>query len=449
MGIGSQPLAEAARVLVTQGRARTFSAAAAAMKPQGLATWFLVNQTRKKDLFRPPEPLPVADCRNAGIAFNLLSLLCLSHVCLPRSRPYTSQFLSLSGYNPSTGKYATASGDLCFVACCVVLLTGLRAAAIDYLLEPLGRRWGIASSKVVTRFAEQAWLVIFCGVSGPVGFWLYRSSPYYMSMTALWTDWPDRELAGPMKAYFLAQLAFWIQQIVVVNIETRRSDHWQMIGHHVVTVMLVGGSYAYHQTRVGNLIMVLMDTVELFLPLAKCLKYLQLRRACDATFVVFMLWWFAARHVLFLRICWSIYAELPRAVPPGCYAGGMNKLRGPLAVPDDWSHLFEPFYQPEGIICWYDGIRFAFLASLLFLQVLLMMWFVLIVRVAVRALQGEAVEDDREDDDYDGEKNDGQGQDEVDDRNSGNNSKDRGEHDRVVRGPAEMARQRTTSDEAE
>ena len=56
---------------------------------------------------------------------------------------------------------------------------------------------------------------------------------------------------------------------VVVNIEKRRSDHWQMVWHHVVTVMLVGGSYAYHQTKVGNLIMVLMDTVELFLPVSR------------------------------------------------------------------------------------------------------------------------------------------------------------------------------------
>lgn len=166
-GIVSQPLAEAARVLVAKGRARRFSSGAA-MKPEGLATWFLENQTRKKDLW--PGPQHTADCRHAGIAFNLLSLLCLSHVCLPRSRPYTSQFFSLSGHNPSTGKYATSTGDLCFVAFCVVLLTGLRAGAIDYLLEPLGRRWGISKSKVVTRFAEQAWLVIFCGVSGPVGF---------------------------------------------------------------------------------------------------------------------------------------------------------------------------------------------------------------------------------------------------------------------------------------
>ncbi|KAJ6445067.1 LOW QUALITY PROTEIN: TRAM1-like protein & fumonisin [Purpureocillium lavendulum] len=439
-GIVSPPLAEAARALnVAKGRARSFSASAA-MKPQGLATWLLENQTRPS----PRWSLDLAvDGRGAGIAFNLLTLLSVSHVCLPRARPYTSQFFSLSGYNPTTGKYATSSGDLCFVAFFVVLLSGLRAGAIDYLLQPLGRRWGISKQKVVTRFAEQAWLVVFCAVSGPVGFWLYRSSSYYLGMEALWTDWPDRELSGPMKTYFLAQLAFWIQQIVVVNIEKRRSDHWPMVWHHIVTVMLVGGSYAYHQTKVGNLIMVLMDTVELFLPLAKCLKYLELRKACDATFVVFMAWWFVARHGFFLRICWSIYAELPRVVPPGCYIGGANDLRGPLPVPDGWSHLVEPLYRPEGIICWYDGVRWAFLYCLLFLQALLMMWFVLIVRVALRVLNGKAVEDERSDDEGDesdeGTTATGRG------KGEGN---DAGEHEGVVPRTADMARQRVAADKA-
>ncbi|GJN87030.1 sphingosine N-acyltransferase lag1 [Purpureocillium lilacinum] len=346
------------------------------MMPQNLATWFLENQAR--------------------ITFSLLTLLTLSHTFLSWVRPYTSQLVSLSGYNPRTGKYAISSGDLCLVAFLAMLLTGLRAGAIDGVLRPLGRRWGISKQRASIRFAEQAWLVIFSVVSGPIGFWLYRSSSYYLGMEELWTGWPDRELGGLMKGYFLVQLAFWIQQIMVVHIEKRRSDHWQMVVHHVVTVMLVGGSYAYHQTRVGNLIMVLMDTVEVFLSLAKCLKYLGLRTACNATFGTFMAWWFIARHALFLRICWSIYTELPRIIPSACYIGGADDLGGPFPVPDSgWSHLIEPLYKPSGVICWDGTVRWAFLYCLLFLQALLMIWFVLILRAARGLLNGKSVEDER------------------------------------------------------
>jgi hypothetical protein len=69
-----------------------------------------------------------------------------------------------------------------------------------------------------------------------------------------------------MKGYMLAQLAFWLQQLIVINIEERRKDHWQMFTHHIVTSTLVYASYRYGYTRVGNLTLVLMDVVDLFLP---------------------------------------------------------------------------------------------------------------------------------------------------------------------------------------
>lgn len=82
----------------------------------------------------------------------------------------------------------------------------------------------------------------------------------------MWTDWPNRELDGLMKGYVLAQWAFWLQQIIVINIEDRRKDHWQMFSHHIITTALISSCYYYHFTRVGNMILVVMDVVDLFLP---------------------------------------------------------------------------------------------------------------------------------------------------------------------------------------
>lgn len=87
-----------------------------------------------------------------------------------------------------------------------------------------------------------------------------------MNMRELWTAWPDREIGGIMKGYMLAQWAFWVQQIIVINIEERRKDHWQMFSHHIITSGLIYACYSYHHTRVGQLILVCMDVVDLFLP---------------------------------------------------------------------------------------------------------------------------------------------------------------------------------------
>lgn len=55
---------------------------------------------------------------------------------------------------------------------------------------------------------------------------------------------------------------------MVINIEERRKDHWQMFTHHIVTTMLIFTSYGYHQTKVANLILVMMDVVDLLLPVS-------------------------------------------------------------------------------------------------------------------------------------------------------------------------------------
>lgn len=94
-----------------------------------------------------------------------------------------------------------------------------------------------------------------------------------MNLRELWTDWPNREVSGLVKGYFLAQWAFWLQQVLVIHIEERRKDHWQMLTHHFITIALMTASYYYHHTRVGILILVLMDIVDIFLPVSPDTPY--------------------------------------------------------------------------------------------------------------------------------------------------------------------------------
>lgn len=72
-----------------------------------------------------------------------------------------------------------------------------------------------------------------------------------------------------MKGYYLLQFAFWLQQILVINMEERRKDHWQMFTHHIITSALVSMSYSYYQTKVGNVILCLMDVVDIFLAVSR------------------------------------------------------------------------------------------------------------------------------------------------------------------------------------
>ena len=98
------------------------------------------------------------------------------------------------------------------------------------------------------------------------------NSDYWLDLRKLWVNWPDREMDGLSKWYYLVQFAFWLQQILVVNVEERRKDYAQMFAHHVITCVLMLTSYGYHQTKVGNVILVLMDVVDIVLAVS-CTGY--------------------------------------------------------------------------------------------------------------------------------------------------------------------------------
>ncbi|KAL4943877.1 TLC domain-containing protein [Aspergillus oleicola] len=334
-----------------------------------------------------------------SLSFNIIALLFFTHVCVPNARSYTTRLFWVSHYNPQTGEYAIGNHDFYFLAFCIVLFTGLRASVMEYVLAPMAKRWGVRKRKDVTRFSEQAWLLCYYSVFWTLGMYLYCTSKYFLNLREMFTDWPSRELPEITKTYILAQWAFWLQQLIVINIEERRKDHWQMLSHHIVTIILLWTSYALHLTRVANLILVLMDVVDIFFPLAKCLKYLGFSTVRDIMFGFFMTSWFVTRHVFYLRTMWSIYTDMYEEISVGCYHGPQDKLAGPTPFPtDSWSHILEPFRRPSGTICYSDNIRLWFLGALGFLQLITMYWFVLIVRVAIRVIKGQGADDIRSDD---------------------------------------------------
>ncbi|KAI9812776.1 MAG: sphingosine N-acyltransferase lag1 [Pycnora praestabilis] len=333
-----------------------------------------------------------------GLATNLLLLLALTHLCFPRARRQTRKFFDLSYYDTITGQYGIGWDDMLLVLCWIVVFTGLRAFTMDHILVPVGQWGGVLKQKERVRFAEQGWILMYYGAFWSMGMHIMYNSKYWLNFHELWTKWPIREIDGLTKWYYLVQFAFWIQQILVVNIEERRKDYHQMFTHHVVTCVLIFSSYGYHHTRVGNMILCIFDAVDLILPTAKILKYLRFKVAPDVAFVVFMVTWFVSRHILFLMVIHSIYRDTRDNIPHGCYTGRAGEVVGPYSVPDKFDHLIQPFLNPEGTICWTNFTRWSFLSLLLFLQGMTLVWFGMIMRVAYKFIKGEEAHDSRSDD---------------------------------------------------
>lgn len=93
-------------------------------------------------------------------------------------------------------------------------------------------------------------------------------SEFWLNLHGIWEGWPFREVDGLFKWYYLVQWGFWIQQILVVNIEEKRKDYAQMFTHHIFTIALMFLSYGYYHMRVGIVILAIMDFVDIVLPVS-------------------------------------------------------------------------------------------------------------------------------------------------------------------------------------
>ncbi|KAH9948353.1 longevity assurance proteins LAG1/LAC1 [Amylocystis lapponica] len=218
----------------------------------------------------------------------------------------------------------------------------------------------------VLRFAEQSWSAISYIVLWSLGLYVHCNVPTTVLHPAnLWLNYPHIPLAAPIKVYYLLETAFYVHQILIINAEARRKDHWQMMTHHVITIFLMVGSYSCNYTRVGCLVMTLMDWCDILLPVAKMFRYLSMSTTCDAMFVCFLLSWLITRHWLFILVIASTWASR-HTIP----------------------HIDEASRR-----IWYCSV-----SMLAVLQVIQLMWFWMICRVAWRVVSGQGADDERSED---------------------------------------------------
>ncbi|PLW09322.1 hypothetical protein PCASD_24807 [Puccinia coronata f. sp. avenae] len=287
------------------------------------------------------------------------------------------KFIYLSYLNPVTGLYFKGNDDIYFVGFWVLVWLTVRKLSIDFIWIPIGSWLGLRqnSSKLI-KFAQQGWALSYYSVFWVIGVKILSEYPdpiYSLNIRQYWIDHPRDSIPGLTKFYYLSQAAFWIQQIVALNLEKHRKDHYQMTAHHIVTCLLICASYAVNFTGLGLAIHATMDFSDILLYMAKMLNYLGGGWACDGMFSLFVLSWIVTRHYIFPKIIWSIYAELPSEMP--------------------W------IWNPSQGYFFCTSYWVAFLVLLSLLEVLLIVWLWLILRIMWGVVIGKGADDERSDSD--------------------------------------------------
>lgn len=90
---------------------------------------------------------------------------------------------------------------------------------------------------------------------------------WYFDSAAMFEGYPHLEHEALVKAYYLLQASYWLQQAIVLllQLEKQRKDFKELVGHHVVTLALIWLSYRFHFTYIGVAVYVTHDISDFFL----------------------------------------------------------------------------------------------------------------------------------------------------------------------------------------
>ncbi|KAL8835765.1 MAG: hypothetical protein Q9170_003197 [Blastenia crenularia] len=269
--------------------------------------------------------------------------------------------------------YGKGRKDFAFVAFYIVVLSFTREFIMQRILRPTARWFRLRTRSKQNRFMEQTYTAIYFGIFGPYGVYvMYRSPVWYFNTVGMYETFPNRTHDALFKAYYLLQASYWAQQAIVLclRLEKPRRDFKELVGHHVVTLALIGLSYRFHFTYMGLAVYITHDISDFFLATSKTFSYLDLK-IVPPYFGFFIAVWIYLRHYINISILHSIATTFTTIGP------------------------YELNWDTQQYKCWISQyITFGLLASL---QAINIFWLYFIAKVAVKVYKHGDKKDERSD----------------------------------------------------
>ncbi|XP_063071166.1 ceramide synthase 5 isoform X2 [Engraulis encrasicolus] len=201
-----------------------------------------------------------------------------------------------------------------------------------------------------TKFRESMWRFVFYLGIFAYGMSFISQKPWMWDTRKCWYTYPYQVLTPDVYRYYVIELAFYWSLMFSQFIDIKRKDFLIMFVHHLATIILISFSFANNMVRVGCLVLAVHDSSDFLLEAAKLANYAKYQRVCDFLFVVFGICFFITRLVIYpFWVLWSVLFESWEIVGP---------------YPSWW----------------------LFCGLLSVLQVLHVIWFYLIARIATKAI---------------------------------------------------------------
>ncbi|RCN32105.1 Longevity-assurance protein [Ancylostoma caninum] len=233
---------------------------------------------------------------------------------------------------------------------------------------------GFAGKSKFKRVAECAWRFSFYICAWIAGLLILLKEPQLKDVSECWRGWPHHNISSAVWWYYIIEASFyWALFIGTLCVDVRRADFIQMMLHHGITIALLYVSWSMNMVRVGTLVLFVHDAADIFIEIAKIVRYANWQTTLNVLFVIFIVVWTATRLVFYpFWIIRSVWFDAPELI--------QSSYR--------WTNLWQRPLVPR--------LLMVMLSSLLVLHIF---WTYVILKVAYKSVQGGELDDVREESD--------------------------------------------------
>eukprot|EP00117_Sycon_ciliatum_P000183 scpid78776/ scgid6355/ Ceramide synthase 1; LAG1 longevity assurance homolog 1; Longevity assurance gene 1 protein homolog 1; Protein UOG-1 len=263
--------------------------------------------------------------------------------------------------------------DVWAVLLVAVLFTLLRSQLTIWVFKPFAS-WLQLRKLDCQKFPESMFKVAYYTIAFSLGAYILfgMGDDYFGNQAYPFQGWyANMPINNVVYGLYIMQLGFYVHAVYgVLVLDARRKDTFIMVIHHIITLLLIGFSFAVRFHRIGVVVMFLHDNADICLEAGKLTMMARHRgkkfdqimdHVSTFCFVMFMLSWFLLRLVIYVRaVLYSTAYVAPLLIEAGPFWLGFNCLLIILYFMNVW-------------------------------------WFQFILLAAVRILTGSTLNDTRED----------------------------------------------------
>nr|CDJ85814.1 TRAM LAG1 CLN8 homology domain containing protein [Haemonchus contortus] len=155
---------------------------------------------------------------------------------------------------------------------------------------------GFARQTRAKRILECFWRFSYYTFAFIYGCFVLWNKSWLWDVKQCWIGYPFHPIDDSVWWYYIIETSFYYSLLFGSIFDVKRSDFWQMIIHHVVTIGLLSTSFTINFVRAGTLVLISHDVADILLEFGKLTRYdRNLKSLTNAVFVVFLTGWILTR----------------------------------------------------------------------------------------------------------------------------------------------------------